>query len=288
MSTPIPASDWLDAARDGKTGSLAAWKREGRLDAVAMKRLVGICDTGKSNALLLAIEHGQEDYALALVDLGRWPDSTNREHNSALALAVGANMPELVQKLIDMGHRTGNRPGREKTLLDIACLSGSGMAGQVLLANGVQDVSYNALCDLVVKATNRSTVLQDGQRIYPGEEIKLLDGLLRAGVDPNATGDAVINRSCLQQWCGVVETPEDANPYQIEILHLLLKHGANTEQKVLSGARGLIVLPGFSWMGWDNGMQDFLREQKALVSQKDMDQAVGHAQSTSAGPARRI
>lgn len=273
MSTPIPAADWLEAANSGKLPTLKAWKRDGRLEADAFKRLVSICNADRNNALQMAIRHGHEDYALALAKLGRWPDSMDAERQSSLTLAVKHNMGDMVQALIDMGHATGMRPRQELSLMDIACREGCGISGRALLANGVKDVSYPILCDLVYILARRSTVLDCGMRICPGEELELLDGLLAAGVDPNWSGEVVPTRSCLQQWSSVVERGELANEFQIEVLHVLLKHGADTEQRVCMGSKGP-GLPGSTWIGWETGLQEFLREHKARMCQNAMDQAV--------------
>jgi hypothetical protein len=88
----ISRDDWLNAAAHGDLSALESWHRSGALDIryepirLGMEnkpqgraRIFDVTSQSKENALHRAIGTGQVEYALRLLDLGRFAATANNE-----------------------------------------------------------------------------------------------------------------------------------------------------------------------------------------------------------------
>lgn len=234
----ISSVDWFDAACFGKLDQLNAWHKSGALglkfDPAGRREverkgpgradIFDVVDASKRNALHVALASRQKDYALRLLELGRFAASPNASHETALQLAAGAGFAEVVDALLKAGHPINGHLKSKQTPFQTAVIQKQTAVAKLLLARGATlDPSPGSWNPLEVAVRTRA--------------VDMAQLLLDAGVHPDMgvkDGEGATALHYLFAWMNT-EDMEDPASLECQMLDALLRAGANPHARMEGG-----------------------------------------------------
>ena len=250
----ISCADWIRAASYGELDQLERWYRSGALDirydpvrvgvsgGQGRARIFDVCDAEKRTALYAAISSGQVDYALRLLELGKFPATKTREGRTAMHAAAllykGAD--RVIPALVAQGHPVDVADKKGMTPLLLAVYRNRDEADTMLL-----------VVKALIAAGASPNPLDGGE--HPLERLvsrgleHIVAGLLEAGANPNAPLGR-FDASPLHMLAANWDREDDQDPEnspRVRILRMLLAAGADPEAVINENGQPLSVEKAF-------------------------------------------
>ena len=230
----ISRDEWLQAASYGDLAKLEAWNKSGALEirydpvrvgatvAQGRAKIFDVSDTDKENALHKAVRSGQTAYALRLLELGKFPETRNVKGETPLIQAAAMGQEGLVSTLISAGHGVNVQDKKGNTALTLAIKKKSVHVVSLLLEAGASikpSVSFSPLHEAV--SAN-----------HPA----LVEMLLERGADANELSPSGMGTSFHRMAANWDKEDSDQETPRRQIMRLLIRAGANTEEGVMENS----------------------------------------------------
>lgn len=273
----ISCSDWLHAASYGQLDRLDQWYRSGALDirydpvrvgvsgGQGRARIFDVCDADKRTALYAAISSGQVEYALRLLELGKFPTTRTREGRTAVhaAALLHKDAARVIPVLAAQGHPLDVADNKGMTPLLLTTYRNRDEAGEALLA-------LQALLAAGSDPNADAHVHSPLERLLSNGREPMVAALLAAGANPNAPSGR-FNASPLHMLAANWDRDDDLDPEnsgRVRILRMLLEAGADPEAVINENGREMSVADTFYTQKGRELFHQMVVEKRAMELQE--------------------
>lgn len=282
----ISRDEWLNAATWGDLEKLDKWFRSGALDVRYDPVLVGVsgrqgrarifdvCSPDKQNALYMALSAGQVDYALMLLDIGKFPATRTTEGKTAMhaAATLGQRADEVIPRLVEQKYELDVQDKKGKTPL-LEAISRKCVPTVAALLNA------GACPDPIDEG--HSPLVQSISKSQP----EVLELLLKKGANPNLREDSEWGATPLHHLAACWDrSDQDATDSRNnQMMRMLVEANADPELTMKErNDKEMSVWDTF----YRPGGPERLREMLATKQANNISSTTPHARSQARSPAR--